>query len=92
MAKTSTITAIILGASIGVALIKFYSMPEEERKAFMRHLKNRTDALLDDAEETVEKVEHFMNELKSKGENEWIEKLYVVKKMAKDLYGTFENS
>ncbi len=87
MAKSSTIAGIILGASIGVALLKFYSMPKEDRDAFFDHLKNTTDDLLDNAEATVEKVEHFMGEMKSKGENEWIEKLYVLKKMFRDFYG-----
>ncbi len=88
MAKSSTITAIIFGASIGAALLKFYSMPKEDRDAFFDHLKKTTDDLLDNAEDTVEKVEQFMTEVKSKGENEWIEKLYVFKKMFKDLYAT----
>ena len=88
MAKSSTIAAIIFGASIGVALLKFYSMPKEERDAFLNHLKNKTDELLDNAEATVEKVEQFMEEVKSKGEKEWIEKLYVMKKMFRELYGT----
>ncbi|MEP7228955.1 MAG: hypothetical protein ABI691_01805 [Ginsengibacter sp.] len=87
MAKTSTISAIILGASIGVALLKFYSMPKEEREEFFNQLKKQTDYLLDNAEDTVEKVEQFMGEIKSKGENEWIEKLYVLKKMFRDFYG-----
>ena len=88
MAKSTTIASLILGASIGVALLKFYSMPKEEREAFYDHLKNTTNDLLDDAETTVEKVEHYMDEIKLKGENEWIEKLYVLKKMFTDFYGT----
>lgn len=88
MAKSNTIAAIILGASAGVALLKFFSMPKEERDAFLSHLKKRTNALLDDAEETVEKVEHFMDEIKIKGEDEWLDKLLVLKKMVKDLYGS----
>ena len=86
--KSSTVSAIILGASIGVALLKFYSMPKEDRDAFFKGLKKQTDFLLDNAEETVEKVEHFMGEMKGKNENEWIEKAYVLRKMFKDLYGT----
>jgi hypothetical protein len=88
MAKSTTIASLILGASIGFALLKFYSMTKEDREAFYDHLKNTTNNLLDDAEATVEKVEHFMDEIKSKGENEWIEKLYVLKKMFIDFYGT----
>ncbi len=63
-------------------------MPKEEREQFCNHLKNQTHLLLDNAEDTVEKVEHYMDEFKSKGENEWIDKLYILKKMFKNLYGS----
>jgi phage-related protein len=86
MSKTSTIASIILGASIGVALVKYYSMTEEEREAFWERIKNITDELLDDAEHTVEKLEAYFDEIKSKGEDNLVEKLYVVKKMLKDLF------
>ena len=82
------IAAVILGAAAGVALIEFFKMSEEKRDAFFSHLKNTTHELLDNAEETVEKVEHYMGEVKSKGENEWIDKLYVLKRMFRDLYGS----
>ncbi len=86
MAKTSTIASIILGASIGVALVKYYTMTEEERETFWVRLKNIAEDLLDDAENTVEKVEAYIDEMKSKGENNLVEKLYVVKKMLRDLF------
>ncbi len=87
MSKTSTITAIILGASIGVALLKFYSLPKEEKDALMDHLKKTTNDLLDNAESTVEKVEQYMGEVKAKGDSAWVEKIYVFKKMFRELYG-----
>ena len=88
MAKTNRIAAIILGAAAGVALVKFLSMPKEQRDQFFANIKIKTSELLDNAEETVEKVEHYMDEYKSKGENEWIDKLYILKKMFKNLYGS----
>ena len=88
MNKSNTIAAVILGAAAGVALISFFNMPKEERDEFFSHLKNTTHNLLDNAEETVEKVEHFMGEIKSKGEDEWIDKLYILKKMFRELYGS----
>jgi hypothetical protein len=88
MAKSTTIASLIIGASIGYTLLKFYSMSKEDRQAFFDHLKNTTNDLLDDAETTVAKVEHYIDEVKSKGEKEWLEKLYVLKKMFIDLYGT----
>ena len=33
----------------------------------------------------MEKVEHYMDEFKSKGEDEWIDKLYILKKMFKSF-------
>ncbi|MEO8568519.1 MAG: hypothetical protein ABI419_05275 [Ginsengibacter sp.] len=91
MAKSSTIAGIILGASIGVALLKFYSMPKEERDEFFDRIKKQTDYLLDNAEDTVEKVERFMGEIKTKEKNEWMGKIYLLKKMFNDLYGTDKN-
>ena len=84
----STIASLIFGASIGFALLKFYSMPEEDKRDFLDHIKKTTNDLLDDAETTVEKVEHYVDEIKSKGEKKWLEKLYVLKKMFTDFYGT----
>ncbi len=83
----STIASLILGASIGLAFLKFYSMPEEDKQDFLDHIKKATNDLLDDAETTVEKVEHYVDEIKSKGEKKWVEKLYVLKKMFIDFYG-----
>jgi hypothetical protein len=88
MAKTNKVAAIILGAAAGVALVKFLSMPQEERNEFYDFLKNKTRQLLDNAEETVEKVEQYMDEFKEKGEDEWIDKIYILKKMFKNLYGS----
>ena len=88
MNKSNTIAAVILGAAAGVALIRFFNMPKEKRDAFFSHVKNTTHMLLDDAEETVEKVEQYMDEIKLKSENEWIDKLYILKRMFRDLYGS----
>ena len=88
MAKSNKIAAIILGAAGGFALIKFLSMPKEKRNEFYNYLVDKTHQLLDNAEETVEKVEHYMDEFKEKGEDEWIDKIYILKKMFKKLYGT----
>lgn len=88
MTKSNKIAAIILGAAGGFALIKFLSMPKEERNDFYNFLKNKTRELLDNAEETVEKVDHYMDEFKDKGKDEWIDKIYILKKMFKNLYGS----
>jgi len=88
MNKSNTIAAVILGAAAGVALIRFFNMPKEKKDAFFAHLRNTTHNLLDDAEETVEKVEQYMDEIKLLGGHEWIDKMYILKRMFKDLYGS----
>ncbi|MEO5649936.1 MAG: YtxH domain-containing protein [Ginsengibacter sp.] len=88
MNNTNKVAALILGAAVGVALVKFCNMPKKKREEFYDHLKNTTHELLDNAEDTVEKVEHFMDEYNSKGKNEWIDKLYILKKMFRNFYGS----
>lgn len=91
MAKSNKIAAVILGAAAGVALVKFLNMPREQRNEFYDFLKNKSRQLLDNAEDTVEKVEQYMDEFKEKGDDEWIDKIYILKKMFTSLYGSDRN-
>ena len=86
MEKKTTIGMAILGAATAFAIYKFYSMSKEERDEFLHTVKEKTQNLLDDAENTVEKVEHYVAEIRTKGKEEWFDKLYLVKKMFTDLY------
>jgi gas vesicle protein len=88
MKRSNIIGGVILGAAAGVALVRFFSMSREDREDFYVHLKEATHELLDNAEQTVEKVEQYMDEIRYKGENEWIDKLYILKKMFRDFYGS----
>ena len=87
MTSKNKVAALILGAAVGVALVRFFNLPKEERAEILRGIKEKTSELLDDAENTVEKVEHFMDDFNSKGETEWIDKMYLVKKAFSDFYG-----
>lgn len=88
MARSNQIGAIILGAAAGVALLRFFNMPEEDRKEFLSHLKNRAHDLLDDAEGTVEKIKYHFAEIDAKQPNEWVDKLFVVKRLLTNLFGS----
>jgi len=88
MNKGNTIGALILGAAVGVALLKFYSMPPEERQEFMAHLKNKAHDLLDDAEGTVERIKDHFAEIDSKQPNEWVDKMFVIKRLLGELFGS----
>lgn len=88
MTKSDKAALIIIGAAAGVAVWRFFNMPVEQRNEFYRHVKETTSELLDNAEDTVEKVDHFISQIDERGKNEWIDKLYLVKKMFRDLYGS----
>lgn len=87
MANKNIVAAVLLGAAAGVALVRFFRLPQEERDEFVNRIKDKTSELLDDVENTVEKVEQFMDEYKSKGEDEWIDKIYLVKSSLKEFFG-----
>ncbi len=86
MSKSNTIGAIILGAAVSVAMVKFFSMPQQERDEFIGHLKNRAHELLDDTEGTVTKVKQHFAEIDSKQDS--VDKLLVVKNMLTDFFGS----
>lgn len=86
MSKETTIGALLLGAVAGVALLKFYSMPREERNEFISHLKNRAHDLLDDTEGTLNKVKHHFAEIDNK--QNAVDKLLVVKNLLSSLFGS----
>ena len=88
MSKSNYIGIIILGAAAGLALLKFYSMPDEEKREFVAHLKNRAYDLLDDAENTFDKVNHYFDEIDIKSRNAWVDKLFIVKRLITDLFGS----
>ena len=86
MSKEKTIGALLLGAVVGVALLKYFSMSEEERNEFISHLKNRAHDLLDDAEGTLDKVKHHFGEIDMK--DNAVDKLFVAKRLLTDLFGS----
>lgn len=88
MSRSNTIGAIILGAAVGVALLKFYEMPEDQREDFYAHLKNRAHDLLDDVEGTVDTVKQHFSEIDRKPDEEWVEKLLVIKRLISNLFGS----
>jgi gas vesicle protein len=91
MEKSNYIGGIILGAAAALAIYKFYSMPEDERERLLKTIKNRTMELLDDAENTVEKIEHYVADIKGKSQEGWIDQLYTLKKMFRELYGNIQH-
>ena len=88
MNKANTIGALILGAAAGVALVKYFSMPELEREEFITHLKDRAHELLDDAEGTVDKIKDHFAEIDMKPKEAWVDKIFVAKRLLTALFGS----
>ncbi len=86
MSKEKTAGGLILGVAIGVALYRYFNMPEEERREFIDHLKNRAHELLDDTEGTIHKVKNHFAEIDTKEHP--VDKLLVVKRLLTDLFGS----
>ena len=87
MEKSNQIGAIILGAAAALAIYKFYQMSKEERSEFFGMLRDKTQELLEDSDNTVEKVQHYVVQIKNKNPEEWFDKIYLLKKMFSDFYG-----
>ena len=88
MSRSNTIGAIILGAAVGVAILKFFTMPDEEREELYCQLNNKAHDLLDDVEGTVDTIKQHFAEIDTKPEEEWVEKLIVFKRLLGNLFGT----
>ena len=88
MSRSNTIGAVILGAAVGVALLKFFNMPEQDREEFYIHLKSKAHDLLDDVEGTVGTVKQHFSEIDNKPKEEWVEKFLVIKKLLVKLFGS----
>lgn len=88
MSRNDKIAAFILGAAAAVAIIRYIKMPEVEKKEFFDHIKDRTNDLLSNADQTVDHVNNFLGEYDRQGENAWVDKLYILKKMFRNLYGS----
>lgn len=86
--RSKQIGTILLGAAAAWALYRLAQMPKEERKKLFNAIGEKTADLMDDTDRTIEKVRHYITEIKSTSANEWIDKIYIVKKMLTDFYGS----
>jgi len=88
MSRNDKIALIIFGAAAALATYKLFEMTQEKRKEFFDHIKTRTSQLLDKTDDTVSRVNKFMDEYDAQGEDAWIDKAYILKKMFRDLFGS----
>ena len=87
MEKSNHIGAIILGAAAALAIYKYSQMTKEERDEFFTAIKDKTHELLENADNTVEKVQHYVAQIKDKQPDQWFDKLGLIRKMFSEFYG-----
>jgi hypothetical protein len=87
MDNSNKISLVLLGAAVGVALIRFFNMTEKEREEFFKDLKQRVTELLSDTEGTIEHVKHHFALIDAKGKDEWVDKIMIFKRLLNTLFG-----
>ena len=84
--NSNRIEAIIFGAAIGVAILRYFNMSAEDKEQFMTRLKERVSHLLEDTEGTIGKVKEHFEQIDNK--DEWVDKAIILKKLLTTLFGT----
>ena len=84
--NSNRIEAIIFGAAIGVAILRYFNMSAEDKEQFMTRLKDRVSHLLEDTEGTIGKVKEHFEQIDNK--DEWVDKAIILKKLLTTLFGT----
>lgn len=87
MQKSQQIGAVILGAAAAYAIYKLYQMPKHEREQLVNRIKDKAQVILEDSDKTVEKVQHYVTQMKGTEPDQWLDKLYLLKKMFNEIFG-----
>ena len=85
--EAKQVGAIIFSAAAIYAAYRYFDLPKEERRQVISKIKERTGELLDDADNTVEKVQTYFSELKNTQPGNWIDRIYLLRKLFTDFYG-----
>ena len=80
------IIGLMLAGGAAVAVYKLYNMPKEKRSEMLESLKKETLSFLEKAESSVDKVQHYMGQIREKNPDEWLDKAFIVKNMLSDFY------
>ena len=80
------IATFLLGAAAGLAAAKYMSMTDEEKEKMMKDIKDKANALKDEAEGTWSKTKDYFEELRSKGTDSMKDHVADAEKMMNDLF------
>jgi hypothetical protein len=88
MTNADKVTIVLLGAVVGVAIYRFFNLSEEEKQEFYDALKDRTQLLVRNTDETVETVKQYVSQIDEQPKGALADKLLIFKKMLTSLFGT----
>ncbi len=86
MESKKNIATIVIGAAAAWAVYSYLKLPKEERHELVERIKSKASHLLEDADTTVEKVQHYVAQIQQTHPNEWFDKLYLIRKMFRDFF------
>jgi phage-related protein len=89
--ESKQIGTIIFTAAAVWGVYRFMQMPKEERNYLLDQLKAKTGELLDDADNTVEKVQQYVTQIQNTQSNDLFDKIFVIRKMFQELYSGLNN-
>ena len=88
MTNADKVTIVLLGAVVGVAIYRFFNLSEKEKQEFYDALKDRTQLLVRNTDETVETVKQYVSQIDEQPKGALADKLLIFKKMLTSLFGT----
>ncbi len=86
MVNPKHLATFLLGAAAGAAIMKYNSMNDEEKEKMMSDLKAKADTVKNEAEEGINKLKDYFDELKTKGEEVMKDQLANTENLMNDLF------
>ncbi len=86
MVNPKHLATFLLGAAAGAAIMKYNSMSDEEKEKMMADLKAKADTVKNEAEDGINKLKDYFEELKTKGEEVMKDHLSNTENLMNDLF------
>jgi hypothetical protein len=90
MTNSDKATIVLLAATVGLAIYRFYNMTQKEKEAFYADIKDRLGVLLKNTDDTVETVKQYFTQIDEKPSGAWADKMLIFRRMLSTLFGTDE--
>lgn len=92
MATMKQAVGFLLATGAAIAVYKLSQMTKEERNEWLGKIKDETLNFLEKADVSMNKVNHYLSQVKEKNPDQWVDKIMVVKNMVSDFYQSAKGS